>query len=100
MKTTHCLYYGMICVSLLAVGQARANVYATNIKLNGDTNGVSIKQGESVGISFTLNEDASVDILLMSGTNIAAGVGYFNMPRGSNYVTFDAANGGYNSNSY
>ncbi len=94
MKTIHYLYCGMLCASLLAAGQARANVYATNIKLNGDTNGVSIKQGESVGVSFILNEDATgVDILLMSGTNLVAAAGYPNPPRGSNYVTFDAATG-------
>lgn len=49
---------------------ARANVYATNIKLNGGMTNLALVQGASVAISYILNEPASagVTIKILSGT--------------------------------
>ncbi len=49
---------------------ARANVYATSLKLNGSTNDPTIGAGEEVSISYILNEPASagVTIRILSGT--------------------------------
>ena len=64
-------------VLVLTVGcpspQARANVYATNLKLNGSTNSPTIMPGQEVSIGYLLNEPASggVTIRILSGTNVA-----------------------------
>ena len=49
---------------------ARANVYATNLKLNGSTNNPTIIAGQDVSIGYILNEPASagVTIRILSGT--------------------------------
>jgi hypothetical protein len=49
----------------------RANVYATNIKINGGTNDVSLVTGVPVSISYILNEPASLGVKLSvaSGAN-------------------------------
>lgn len=83
--------------------QARANVYATNIKVNGNvTNTVNTSQGSSVTISYILNEAATagVAINVLSGStvvrtiSIASGEG---ANKGSNTVIWDGkATGGAN----
>ncbi len=57
---------GKLCFSLLCAGlaafcpwRARANVYATNLKLNGGTNDVALAQGSTVTLSYLLNEPAT-----------------------------------------
>src|SRR5262245_45204118 len=62
--------------SLLAVllcffhaGSARANVYATNIRLNGGTTNVTIPSGGTVNIGYILNEAATAGVAI----NIASG---------------------------
>lgn len=50
---------------------AQANVYATNIKLNGGRTNLTVAQDSPVAISYILNEPASlgVSIKVLSGTN-------------------------------
>ena len=78
---------------------ARANVYATNIKINGNqTNAVSIGQGSSATISYILNENATagVAIKILSGAtavrtiSIASGSG---TTKGANSVVWDGKDG-------
>ena len=51
---------------------ARANVFASNIKLNGNLRSISSGQGSIVNISYILNEPATagVTINILSGTNV------------------------------
>jgi len=60
-----------LAISSLA-SNARANVYATNLKLNGTTNNPTIVAGQDVSIGYILNEPASagVTITIQSGTNV------------------------------
>src|SRR4051794_36558585 len=56
---------------------AKANVYATNIKLNGSiTNAVNTSQGSSVTISYILNEAATagVTIDILSGVTVVRSI--------------------------
>ncbi len=83
----------------LCTQTARANVYATNIKINGDmTNSVSVGQGSAVNISYILNEAATagVTVKILSGQNvvrsisIASGAG---TAKGANTVVWDGKDG-------
>jgi hypothetical protein len=55
------------------VPSAQANVYATNIKINGGTTNLSIPTGTNVTISYILNEPASagVTVKVFSGATVA-----------------------------
>ncbi len=74
---------------------ARANIYATDIRLNGDTNNLPVATGGQAAISYILNEPAilgaSIDIL--SGTNIVRSISLTNGEpgalRGTNTVSWD-----------
>jgi hypothetical protein len=46
------------------VPSARANVYATNIKLNGELINATAAQGSEVSISYILNEPASAGVTI------------------------------------
>jgi hypothetical protein len=76
-------------------GSARANVYATNIKVNGSTNSTAVLVGNDVSISYILNEPASagVTIQIFSGTtvvrSIAVAGGNPGTLRGPNAVTWN-----------
>jgi hypothetical protein len=98
MKTTKRFYCVLAFAALLIHTQARANVYATNIRVNGGTNNVSLVAGtDTVGISFILNEDAALVMYqFKSGTNGSSGIYPQGLPRGSNYITW-SANAGYNT---
>jgi hypothetical protein len=86
----------------LAIGSltsnARANVYATNLKLNGSTNNPTIVAGQNVSISYILNEPASagVTIGILSGTNvvrtISVAAGNPGTSLGTNTVTWNGKN--------
>src|ERR1035441_5429892 len=73
---------------------AHANVYATNIKLNGGMTNTTVAQGTSLNISYILNEPASsgITIKILSGEaavrtiTIASGSG---TARGLNTVAWD-----------
>jgi hypothetical protein len=79
---------------------SRANVYATNIKLNGSLTNTSVLPGVPVSISYILNEPATVAVALsiLSGTNV---VRSFVIPSGNpgalmgtNLVIWDGKNEG------
>ncbi len=83
-----------LIVSCLA-SSARANVYATNLRLNGSTNSPSIMTGQEVSIGYLLNEPASagVTIRILSGTNVVRTIGLApgnpGTSRGTNSVTWN-----------
>ncbi len=58
--------------ALSAAPNARANVYASNIKLNGNLSSVTNGSGTPVTISYILNEPASLGttVKILSGTNV------------------------------
>jgi hypothetical protein len=92
-----------IALALAALtGSARANVYATNIKVNGSTNGVSVFPGTDVSISYILNEPASAGVTLQILTgatvvrSLAVAPGDAGTFRGTNTVTWDGRDNGGN----
>ena len=93
----------LLSAGLMVAGSARANVYASNIKVNGtQTNSVSTAQGSSVAISYILNEAATagVTINISSGgsvvrtISIPTGAG---TAKGLNTVNWDGKNGSGNN---
>lgn len=74
---------------------AQANVYATNIKINGGTTNISVQAGASVNISYILNEPASagVTIKVLSRATpvrtISLAAGAAGARRGTNAVVWD-----------
>jgi hypothetical protein len=76
---------------------AHANVYASNVKINGGVTNITVAQGTNVSISYILNEAASagVTIKILSGATvvrtiaIVSGAGTL---RGFNTVTWDGKN--------
>jgi hypothetical protein len=90
----------LIATSLLFAGSARANVYATSIKLNNTQTGVvNTTQGTAVSISYILNDNASSGVIITISSNstpvrtisIASGPG---TTKGSNSVSWDGKNTG------
>ncbi len=88
-----------ITMALAALtGSARANVYATNIKVNGSTNDPTISGGTNVSLSYILNEPASAGVTLqiLSGNtpvrSIAVPPGNPGTLRGTNTLTWDGLN--------
>ena len=77
---------------------ACANIYATNIKVNGSTNSPTVFAGNNVSISYILNEPASAGatINILSGStvvrSIAVGSGDPGALRGANTVIWDGKN--------
>ena len=77
---------------------ARANIYATNIKVNGSTNSPTVFAGNNVSISYILNEPASagVTVKILSGATVirsmAVATGRPGALRGTNTVTWDGRN--------
>ena len=78
---------------------ARANVFASNVKINGGTSNVSVAPGASVSISYILNEPASagVTIKILSGTTAVRTIsltgGSAGTLRGTSIVVWDGKNG-------
>lgn len=74
---------------------AQANVYATNLRLNGTTNSPTIVTGQEVSIGYLLNEPASagVRVQILRGTNLvrtmALAPGTPGTSRGTNTVTWN-----------
>lgn len=75
---------------------ARANVYATNIKLNGGMNSITnAASGTPVTISFILNEPATMGttVNILSGTNVVRSLSFSSgnagALRGTNIVVWD-----------
>jgi len=102
MKTQHPRVYSVFAFFLAILFlplAARANVYATNIKINGGiTNLVSLLGGESVVVSYILNEAASggvtIEVLATNGVvrTISIPAGNPGALRGTNAVTWDSRN--------
>ncbi len=63
---------GLGAALLAPLSSARANVYATNIKLNNGTTNVSCAPGDTVSISYILNEPATlgVTVNILSGSSV------------------------------
>src|SRR5215472_8419645 len=70
----HSLLGGLITALVCAAASppAYANVYATNIKLNGGIGDASVPSGGKVTISYILNDNATagVTIKILSGANV------------------------------
>jgi hypothetical protein len=77
---------------------ARANVYATNIKLNGSLAAISVAPGSSVSISYILNEPASdsVKVEILSGATVVRTITIASpnvgTARGVNTIAWDGKN--------
>jgi hypothetical protein len=75
--------------------KAYANVYASNVKINGGTTNLSVLQGTNVTISYILNEPASagITIKILSGQTavrtISVPGGGAGAARGTNAVAWD-----------
>jgi hypothetical protein len=82
---------------------AMANVYATNIKLNGGITNIVSPAGQGATISYILNEAASlaVEIDIYSGANVVRrltlSAGNPGTDRGPNTVTWDGLDNGSNT---
>lgn len=87
-------------LTLAAVPSARANVYATNIKLDGGTTNISATAGDVVQISYVLNEPASLGLTIniLSGSNVVATIpvaaSESGAQRGLNTVNWDTTGAG------
>jgi hypothetical protein len=88
-------------VAALLTPSARANVYATDIKLNGGTTSITNASGNPMNISFILNEPATMGttINIFAGANVIRTLTFpSNSPgtlQGLNTVTWDGnATGG------
>src|SRR5262249_34681538 len=88
----------LVSTGLFFAGSARANVYATSIKLNGTQTGVAnTTQGSPVSISYILNDNATAGVTITVSSNavvvrtitIPSGAG---TTKGSNNVTWDGKN--------
>jgi hypothetical protein len=120
LRTAFLTALALALAFIAAAPSARANVYATNIKLNGALTNATVGQGSSVTITYILNEAASagVTIKIFSGAtavrtiNIAGGSpgttaglntvtwngkndASANVPVGSYSVSITAASNGY-----
>jgi hypothetical protein len=93
---------GMIAATLCLATSARANVFASNIQLNGSlTNSVSSPAGSAVTITYILNEAATAGVTINISSNnaivrtitIASGPG---TTKGLNTVQWDGKDGGGN----
>jgi hypothetical protein len=79
---------------------ARANVYATNVRLDGGTTNLSVASGESVAISYVLNEPASLGVTVnITATNglirsLFFPPGQNGAARGLNQVVWDGKDSG------
>jgi hypothetical protein len=88
---------GLLSILLLLSHEfsAKANVYATNVKINGGFTNVSLTTPGSVQISYILNEPASggVTVRVLSGSNavrtISLSAGAAGTLRGTNSIIWD-----------
>jgi len=95
------LVFVLLGISILALtcGQARANVYATNLRLNGAITNAPLAQGGSVLISYSLNEPATLGVTVdikQGGTtlrSITLTNGGPGTAIGSNSVSWDGTDG-------
>ena len=82
---------------------ARANVFASNVKINGGITNVVVGQGTNISISYILNEPASagVTIKVLSGATVVRTIslagGSAGALRGTNSVVWNGKDNGSNS---
>ncbi|SPE51501.1 conserved exported hypothetical protein [Verrucomicrobia bacterium] len=102
-KSVWCSWLGGILALAAVPPSARANVYATDIRLNGGTTNVNLPAAGSVSISYILNEPASLGatINILNGTSVVRALA---LPAGSpgtllgtNSVTWDGTDGNSNN---
>ncbi len=62
----------LMALVCLAAPSAHGNIYATNVRLNGGTNNLTLPAGGSVAISYILNEPASLGLTvnILSGSSV------------------------------
>jgi hypothetical protein len=102
---SHSIIGGLALALALAIAapSARANVFASNIKINGGMTNITVAPGTSVTISYILNEPASagVAIKISSGATTVRTITITNgtgTVRGTNTVVWDGkADGGANA---
>jgi len=88
------LLAGMAVLAAFAPS-ARANVYATDVRLNGGTTNVTMPREGALSISYVLNEAASlgVTINILSGTNVVRALNFASgnpgSLRGANTAVWD-----------
>jgi hypothetical protein len=78
-----------LAAAILSAAIARANVYATDIKVDGNLTGVAQDSGSAVSISYILNEPATAGVtvkILQGSTVVASFAGTAN--RGLNTVSW------------
>jgi hypothetical protein len=94
----NCSLLGGLTLALVLTAcapSAHANVYATNVKLNGGLTNIAVMPGSSVTISYILNEPASagITIKILSGSTLVrtltVAAGAAGSTRGLNTVTWD-----------
>ena len=71
IRTTTTFILAVLMVSFCFIPKTQANVYATNIKLNGGINNVTGSPTNGLNISYILNEPATlgVTVKILSGAN-------------------------------
>ncbi len=85
------LVVGFLILVLFASPKARANVYATDIRINGSWRAGVVVPGRPVTISYILNDNASrVALSILSGTNVVKTITSDNGEAGTN-VGFNSA---------
>src|ERR1700748_612224 len=88
----------ILAAGLLAGPSAQADVFASNIKLNGNLSSITNASGTPVTISYILNEPASLGttIQILSGTNVVSTIGVASgnsgTLRGTNAVVWGGTN--------
>ena len=96
------LIAGVLITILITTTNAWANVYATNIRLNGGTTNAVVVQGGNASISYILNEPATEGVII----EIKSGMGTLRTiiltnalgtARGSNNVIWDVRDNASNS---
>ncbi len=87
-----CLLFAAVC--LLTPASALANVYATDIRLNGGSTNLSVSPGSSVSIRYRLNEAATagVTIDIVSGSTVIRSLTNAPALKGTNTVVWDGTN--------
>src|SRR6267154_2265221 len=95
LKFSACLWVAAVLGSLLLARSAHANVYATNVRLNGGATNVMFLTATNIDISYILNETATAGVVIninqgestvrtINLTNPAPGTAF-----GPNIVTWD-----------
>lgn len=100
LNNVACQGLAVVLAVVSLTSNARANVYATNLKINGGTTNASVSPGQSVSLSYILNEAASsgVNVKILSGATpirtISIASGNPGTIRGLNTVTWNGKTDG------